>query len=306
MTHSKQAWSDYWQEGRADGEVFVDAAGRRHPALASYWQSVFETLPDGIRVIDIASGAGSVFGHLPAGHAHDLTAADLSAEALALLKKRTPGAQTIACSANAIPCPDQSFDLVASQFGVEYAGVDAFSEAARLVAPKGRLRILAHIEDGFIDAPNKAQLAAARLVAETGFIDRAVAIVTAVFEADEAAIARAERSFVPAARQLEAALQRCPEGVHAHLYQGFRQLYERRSRYLLGDIIGWLEDMRGEVDKVQIRLSEMRRAAMSTHDVQSISGQFHDAGLDSITIERFVSPQHSLPLAWDIRAERPE
>ena len=304
MQDPEQLWSRYWQDEGAGGEVFVDPSGGRHPALGTHWQSVFDSLADGASIIDIASGAGSIFAHLPSSHGFALTAADLSPKALEVLSGRFEGVHTLVCPADAVPSPDQSFDLVVSQFGIEYAGVGAFAEAARLVAPGGSFRALVHIEDGYLDAPNQQKLAEAQLASDSHFIDHAIELINAVFAADATAIEHAEAAFEPASRALAEALQRCPEGVHAHLLLGFRQLYERRAHYLAGDITGWLEAMRGEVDKAVLRLGEMRRAAMSAKDVEEIATGLREAGLKSITIEHFFAPQHSRPLAWDIRARR--
>lgn len=305
MQDPEQLWSRYWQDEGAGGEVFVDASGGQHPALKAHWQSIFESLEKGASIIDMASGAGSIFSHLPAAHEFTLTAADISAKALEVLAERFEGVRSLACPADAVPCPDQSFDLVVSQFGIEYAGRAAFAEAARLVAPGGSFAALAHIEDGYLDAPNRQKLAEAELASESRFIDCAIELVSAVFANDAAAIEEAEAAFAPALRVLAEAQERCPEGVHAHLYLGFRQLYERRTRYALGDITGWLEAMRGEVEKAIERLGEMRRAAVSAELIERIATSLRDAGLKSITIEHFFAPRHSRPLAWDIRARRP-
>ena len=115
MSNSEKGWTDYWKKDSADGEVFVNAQGERHPALAEFWRQQFECLPDGSRIIDLASGAGSVFAHLPEGHDHQLFAADISQVALKALEERFPGVTTIVCSADQVPLGDGSFDVVVSQ-----------------------------------------------------------------------------------------------------------------------------------------------------------------------------------------------
>lgn len=101
MEQATQGWSAYWEQEGAGGEVFVNAQGRKHPALAEFWAGVFEVLAPGARAIDIASGAGSIYAHLTADHGLDLAAADISEEALKVLQERIPGARTYVCPAEA-------------------------------------------------------------------------------------------------------------------------------------------------------------------------------------------------------------
>lgn len=305
MSNASEGWSEYWVQEGAGGEVFVNAKGEKHPALAAFWSSVFEPLTEGAAVIDIASGAGSIFGQLPADHGLELYAADISAEALQLLAERIPGVKVVECPADDIPLDDGRFDLVVSQFGIEYAGADAFAESARLVAPGGSLTALTHIRGGYVDARNKAQLEEARLVSETGFIDRCIELTEAEFSKDPDRIRQAESAIDPAATQIREAVGRCPQGVHAYLFAGFKQLYDRRWQYDMSDITGWLDGMRGEVDKAVMRLSHMRSAAMSADDMQSIRARLDTAGLIEVRIEEFLTPGNDEAVAWQIRATRP-
>lgn len=305
MSRTDQGWADYWQHDGDGGEVFVNAKGERHPALAEYWGAVFEGVPDSAAVIDIASGAGSIFAHLPAGHGLDLFAADIAEGALKALAIRIPGVTITLCSADAVPYGDGRFELVVSQFGIEYAGINAFSEAARLVAPGGRLSCLCHVEDGYIDSNNKAQLEEASLVNETGFIDLATALTKAGFSADVDAMQRSERAFVPAMKKIAAGIKRCPRGIHSHLYQGFQRLFEQRRSYDEADITSWLGQMQGELDKNIDRLSRMRAAALSPADTASITEKLKSAGLQEIQFEAFTTPGNRLPVAWKLSAARP-
>ncbi len=297
-------WSDYWQNEGASGEVFVDAQGRKHPSLAAYWARVFDELPGGTRVVDLAAGAGSVYAQLPAEHDLELYATDISAEALTLLVQKRPEVRTAVCGSDVVSYEYRSFALVVSQFGIEYAGIDAFREAARLVASPGRLVVLCHYEDGYIDARNRAELAGAKIAAETDFIGKALKLTAAAFSGERQALEAAARSFIPAERALADAVLERKQGVHAHLYAGFRRLYENRQQYLKSDIVTWLGEMQGELAKNLHRLECMCGAALSRDDVDRIRGMLESAGLSGISVEPFTAPGHDLPIAWELRAAR--
>ena len=306
MNTTPEGWSDYWEKDGAGGEVFVNARGEAHPALAEFWQAAFADVTAGSRIIDIASGAGSVFAHLPDGHDCRLAAADISDVALESLSQRFPDVQTLVCSADDIPLDDASFDMVVTQFGVEYAGVAAFDEAARLVAPGGRFVGLCHYRDGYIDSDNRAQLDEARIVRERGFIDAAIVLAKAAFTRDAARLKKAQDKFVAVATPVGEGMQRHRKGIHTHLFQGFRRLYENRRQYELADITGWLDAMRGELDKTIDRLERMRAAALAAEDVQQIRQLFEARGLEDVHCTPFETPGNQLPVAWELAAKKEE
>ncbi len=305
MSSTDQGWADYWQHDGDSGEVFVNSKGERHPGLAEFWNTVFDGTPADAAVIDIASGAGSIFAHLPEGHDLQLFAADIAEEALASLSNRIPGVTTMVCSADAVPYDDGRFDLVVSQFGIEYAGVGAFTEAARLVAPHGRFVGLCHVKDGYIDSNNRAQLDEAVLVDESGFIDLAIDLTTAGFSADTVAKHRTKEAFVPVMQQVTDGIRRCPRGIHSYLLQGFQQLFEQRQKYDEADITSWLDEMREELNKNIDRLTRMRAAALSPEDVANITENLTSAGLQEIQFKQFMTSGNKLPVAWSLSASRP-
>lgn len=298
------SWSDYWVHDGAGGEVFVSQQGDRHPALAEHWQRVFSGVQAKARVIDLASGAGSVYAHLPADHGFDLHAVDISADALEMLRHRVPGTTTKACSAADIPYDDAAFDLVVSQFGVEYAGLEAFPEAARLVSSGGKLAVICHYAGGYIDSRNRELLAGATVAKESAFVDKAFDLIEAAFSTDSDKQKQTASAFILAEKMLAAAVEKQQNGVHAHLYAGFRQLYERRRAYDKGDITRWLTQIRDELDKNIERLTHMCAAALSQDDMDTISETLGAQGLQRVTYSPFYSSGNELPIAWQLAAMR--
>lgn len=299
-----EGWSDYWREEGRKGEVFVDADGNKHPALTQFWQQKFEDLPTDARIVDIASGAGSIFAELDSLDKYELHANDLSPAAIELLTERMPSVTAIVAGAARLPYDDGSFDLVVSQFGIEYAGEAAFGEAARLVSADGRLVALVHYRDGHIDRRNAAELDAARIARDGDFIGHAIAVTRAVYAEDAAAFEQSFSDFGPAEKALAAAHDAQDHGVHAHLYAGFRRLFENRAQYDESDITDWLEAMRGELDRSIERLQTMREAALDREAVARIEAKLRDGGFDPVSVGAFVTPGNSTPVAWSLEARR--
>lgn len=304
MSNTESDWSEYWENDSPKGEVFVTSRGEKHPALSDYWARTFQDLARGTNIIDLASGAGSVFACLPEDHGYELCAADISDVALTLLREQFPSAHTVACSAAKVPLHDGSFDLVVSQFGIEYAGVEAFSEAARLLAEGGRLAALCHISGGHIDNGYQVQLSEARMVEESDFIAIAKSLATAAFSGSAAQLERAEQDFIAVTKHVGDGLFRQRHGLYTHLYQGFRQLYERRRQYDLADITGWLDAMHGELSVNLDRLTRMCAASLSESDVKEIRQVFEEQGLEYVHCTPFETPGNELPVAWNLTAQK--
>lgn len=297
-------WSEYWNNQGTSGEVFVNKAGDRHPRLASYWQTQLSGAPAASNIIDLACGAGSVFSDLGDNHSYTLIGTDLSVDALKLMHGRLPSAHVVSCSLSQLPFRHNSFDLVVSQFGIEYAGVESFADAGNLVASGGRIAILCHIEDGYINIRNAAMLAGAQEIIETGFVERSIELVKAAFTGKDELILKAEAEFNPAHGRVSAILEQNPEGIHNHLYFGFKKLYERRAHYDVSDITNWLESMRVDVQKNILRLTETGEAACSEAEIKQVCRDFTKLGLRKVGYSPFLISGNDLPIAWSITAER--
>lgn len=297
-------WSEYWNNQGFSGEVFVNKAWERHPQLASYWKVQFSGIHSASKIIDLACGAGSVLADLEEGHSHSLFGADLSIDALHLLRERLSPTHAVVCTVSQLPFPASTFDLVVSQFGLEYAGSEAFVEAAKLVTRGGRIVILCHIEDGYIDTRNKSMLTGAQKIVDTDFISKSIKLVEAAFDGHNSSLQKAKTAFMPVEQQISAMLNDHPEGIHKHLYFGFKQLFHRRSHYDVTDITTWLDAMRTDVGKNIMKLKQMCAAASSEEQIKQICRQFTQLGLREVGYSPFAVSDNDLPIAWSITAQR--
>lgn len=297
MNGEANNWSAYWRHDGAGGEVFVGPQGKVNAEIAAFWRSLFAGFDAGARIIDIACGAGSVFGHVSGPDNFELVAADLSIDALELLRTRTRGAEVVVASASALPFRESSFDLVVSQFGVEYAGPEAFEQAFRLLKPGGQIVTLSHVQNGFIDRKNAALQAGVRKAEEIEFIALATRLTRAIFSG--VGVDEAVRQFQPAEREMAAFVAEHPGGLHSHLYAGFRQLIERKAHYDEKDILGWLDGMTSELDLNRLRLHEMRKAALDDAAIENARSAAKRCGV-SLTIGQMTLAGQASPVAWRI------
>ncbi|MCC7152863.1 MAG: class I SAM-dependent methyltransferase [Rubrivivax sp.] len=145
-------WSRYWAQG-ALHSCATSYDGAYGGALAAFWRTQFVDLKPGQQVLDIATGNGALPQLLlqtmaTTGFQCDAIdrAAIVPTWAAALpptLRERLRFHAQIA--AEQLPFADSRFDLVISQYGIEYAELpQALRELLRVLRPDGRVALVLH------------------------------------------------------------------------------------------------------------------------------------------------------------------
>ena len=150
-------WSEYWAQGQLTS-LPQDFSANYDGEVADFWNATFAGVPDGGRVLDLCTGNGAVallaaawFREHNPGAA--VTAVDAAEVNPAAVQRQFPG-QTSSigdirfishCKVEELSLPDQSADLVTSQYGIEYCDwEEAAGQVARVLKPGGRLVIVCH------------------------------------------------------------------------------------------------------------------------------------------------------------------
>jgi ubiquinone/menaquinone biosynthesis C-methylase UbiE len=102
-------------------------------------------LSDNLDVIDLGAGSGKFLQSLQTNLGANVTGLDISPERIANALQKNKGISYLQGTMDAVPAPDNSFDIVVSTQTVEHLldqDLDkAFSEMARILKPKGLLFI---------------------------------------------------------------------------------------------------------------------------------------------------------------------
>ncbi len=311
------AWDVYWQGAR--GAALGPEGGVSCEGVPTFWHGVFESaFASGgpVTMLDCAAGSGVVTDlALTAAAARADTrfyAFDYSANALTMLMRRLPPVRTAVADARSTPFADGAFGLVVSQFGLEYAGVEAFAEAARVLAPKGTFAALIHYKGGAIERECADNLSAIRTVLDADFLPRAKAAISAAFAFERglgprSAAEQAAHRFGDALKAMQDLLRNrgvgAANGLPARLYRDVGTLHDRRRAYDPADMYDWFDGMTAEVSAYAMRMGSMTEAALGPDDIRAVRDAMAAHGVQVVKLDR-ISGEPDEPAAWSLTASR--
>ena len=311
------AWENYWS-GVIEAGAY-SAGGVSHPAIQSFWKQFFFEAAQAYNtpaILDIASGDGALIdlALLAFGvEGAEISSIDLSEAAVESIRERFPTVQGQAADAGDVPHESGHFDVISSQFGVEYAGEKAVSEAARLLAPGGRLALLMHKQGSCIHYECAANLDAIQRVQTSGYMTKALDM----FRAAYAALGGAERQpyddaaaeLAPAVQELEGIMREYGKNVAGDtvlsLYGGVADIHERLQAFDPEEVLGWLQRLDSEMETFAGRMKSMIESAMDQEAFEKACGILRGAGCEVDQAGPLLAPGEDLPYAWVITASRP-
>ncbi|MHA7819238.1 MAG: class I SAM-dependent methyltransferase [Erythrobacter sp.] len=156
MNDEAKAWGDFWASnaGGDSNGCLPDRWAAIENAQRAAWSSFIGDLPEGARVLDLATGDGRVLRWMLARRR------DLSLSGIDLaptLPPAPPGTRTQGGIAmEDLPFDDATFAAVVSQFGFEYGDpAKVAAEIARVLAAGGKVGLMVHRGDGPILEHNR-------------------------------------------------------------------------------------------------------------------------------------------------------
>jgi SAM-dependent methyltransferase len=286
----QEAWSRYWARGASHS--CVGSYGDRYGgAIAGFWRAVFGDLPPVARVLDVATGNGvlprMLLDRFP-GPGVQCDAVDIATvrprwlDGLAAVDRdriRVHGG----VDAAALPFGDRAFDLIVSQYGLEYTDLDrTLPEVLRVRAPDGGVAMVLHHAQG-----RPATLAAVEidhlgwLTCEGGLIAATAALVGPIAQAatPEGRAALRLDARANAARETFNALQG-ELSARGDGKDGADVLFEVRDAAMsvlamagregAAAATSALAALRGELDASETRLRDLRAHALDAGRAQAL------------------------------------
>lgn len=285
-----EAWTHYWKSAAKDSSGCIPGA----PAsvaelLKGIWADFFETLPRQAKLLDLGTGGGAVLREAQAGRPDlQLTGVD-SAKVLPDLGGKVAMFPDIYLEK--LPFKDGSFDVITSQFAIEYASLlQAVSEVKRILAPGGRFLLFCHHADSIIVHDNIKRLAAIEdLLAGSGLLNGAIKVV------------KQKKTLLPKKQKYLAQLLRKMQSKHPE-----QPLINEVAGIIAGlmteaGALQKLLSLRRDIEMEGRRISALQVSALSPAELQNFCSQLSSPDT-SVQYSTIFVPGTKTPLAWYLKS----
>lgn len=269
---SRRAWQRYWQSDRVAACMPDNPAASA--AIERYWKEEFSRLSPNARVLDIATGNGVLLlwaaqSAFDRGITLQLTGIDAAQiDPLRFVTSEQESLRNVVfhggVAAEGLPFEDAAFDVVVSQFGLEYSDLNAsLAEVSRVLAPGGCMRWLAHGASSAVVAESAERVGQMDfLLARDGPFAAMAFFSTALLQG---------RRIVKARDRLQASLDvsraYCLDNPPSELVQqicsSFLHMATENQRYHPEDIAALVEENREKMRFYRRRLRDLLAAQLT-------------------------------------------
>lgn len=295
-----ELWTKYWQSGPLHAcTIGFPEAAKLH--IAQQWRELFCSLSSNSHILDIATGNGAVL-----AYAREASSKERSFDVIGIDKaKINPEAavkltETRWCKlkfrsgvdAAELPFDDKKFDLVCSQFGIEYADFSAaLKEACRV--GRARLAFLIHAMEGIIVRQNVVQADQADwLRQELGLFDALRSHVQGPTWETSAKLKAIARAILSRISELEN-----PTFLHSISHDSGRFL-NIASHYSLDKLCAMINDMEQRLVEHSDRMRALGSAARSKRDMERAIKLCQEHGYAHAQIHACQADGHDDLIGW--------
>lgn len=293
----------------------VAARNTARTEIESWWRSWFSELPEASRVLDIATGNGIVLAYAAqaaeaGGMSLQLTGVDLadidpvrylSAPPKGLREARFMGG----IAAESLPFAAESFDVVVSQYGLEYADLDkALSEVERVLRAGGRIRWLAHSDESEVVRQNIDQHGQVDfLLASGGPVRLMERLIEKISK---------QRSTQTVLTSLAAGLRSAESYCHEHppadlvqeVCRGFADVASRWPAFYASDLAAMIRDTRQKLVAHRQRIEDLQAAVMTRSRQDCVRNVLRGPRWESVNVTELRVGESGGPIGIVIEARR--
>ena len=319
--HRRSAWSRYWKQDvlhSLPGSFEGNYAGE----IGRFWRRQFAPLDASHRVLDIATGNGAIPQLVCRACSNDMPRVD--AVDLAEVRPDWLATQPPQCSAalhfhagasaEALPFAAASFDLVTSQYGIEYCdAARAVPELARVLGPEGRLALLLHHRESRLATVAREELRLADgLLRAGGFLDRLDVIVPWLAQATSSEGRERLRNDPAANRARDDynhAMQAVARDAAASPFPDLLEEARAFSAQALGalqrvsatETLSRCRDYRAALIDARLRYAELCECAMDEGMMEAFAGRLAASGLVDVAFAP-ISHENGMLMGWTLTA----
>lgn len=319
----RDAWSSYWARGVPHSCVGTYGA-TYGGAIGGFWREVFRALPAVARVLDVATGNGALPRLLlehcrgPGVQCDAVDIASICPPWLAVLAPADRARVRFLGGVDAatLPFGDRSFDLIVSQYGLEYTDLDrTLPELLRVRAPDGGVAMVLHHAQGRPAALAAVEIDHLRwLTGAGGLLDAAAALIEPMARAatPQGRIGLQNDPRAHAARERFNDLQgqvtaRAAGGDGADVLFDAREavmsVFALAGREGAPRAVAALAALREEFTAAATRLRDLCAHALGAGEAQSLRERLRAAGV-SVSLDELREREGYL-MGWTMRASPP-
>ena len=282
----EKVWTAFWNQQRQSNPPAVVSAEWNAISRAQFlaWTDFAAPLPQGARVLDIATGSGKVPLMLQ-GSRPDLalTGIDIAQP----LPDPGHGIRLVGgVSMDALPFDDHSFDVGVSQFGFEYgeSGTTG-TEMLRVLEEGGPIGLMLHRGDGPILAHNRRREEQIRWVRQ----ERRIIETTRKLLPDEGVVAREAQALAASVAQ-EGREKFGADSVAWEIAEAVRLTLELAPRGTRQQLLATLAAIEEQSDNELGRIASLTNACASADDRSKLLAPFMDAGRGVVDVREIGLP----------------
>ncbi|MBV34762.1 MAG: hypothetical protein CMP47_04810 [Rickettsiales bacterium] len=313
-------WTKYWTENQIDScSAGIKA---QDSGISNFWADTEKMLNETSRVLDLCTGKGDVIAQLielQKNKKHGLslyTGADIAAidqelVALRFEKVSKNVSMDYETDVTALPYSDEAFDIVTSQFGVEYAfETGVVKELCRVMKSTGKARLVLHHSDSILVKVAKEEMSHIDILSQkAGYIElieqlipvfaklrnpanakklnkdaKAIRVRDLFNKESGMLLSRIERSSVPDI--LKDALNQSKKIFHVAKLQGPSAAKAELSRY------------KGELEQSRERMSDLVEVTVTKEQLDKLAETVNKFGKEITVQQELKSKSHIV--AWGV------
>lgn len=288
---SQTHWNSFWSQG------FITTFGSTLPdnytgELRRFWENLFSELENNCRILDIATGNGAIASIAVeelsrSGKTAMICAADAAVitEDIELpstakeLRKSIQFFSNTPCES--LPFLQNHFDLVTSQYGIEYSDWNrSLSEVFRVLKPEASAHFICHRENSSIVNPSMDEITVYEAaINKYGIFDAASEFIQILSASEHQAGQQNSAHLNKTINDFRLELKGNPlcNLLIAEIAESIKGL----RRLGIEGTLAQLRNRKSEFEAAQSRLLDMKSAALNNTDIENILAECRDIGFSS-------------------------
>lgn len=290
---SSRFWSQYWQQNNITSFGSSLKSGYTG-VLKEQWESIFEQLKDGAKVLDLCTGNLSLVrlakGSMPSFPRIEFIGVDFAQIEADEFVDNNPNVQLLGeVNIESLPFETETFDHVISNFGIEYSDLsNSIKEASRVLKKGGKIDIICHHDTSTLIQSSKQELSFISDVLKlNGPMTKLQVFVTAINKkqpSNNLAPIKANSKTEQLRAELNKAMSELLDKYGSYLYESeFMKFFKFIFGKEVSDKVLELNRYKEELTGYQVRIKAMVDSALNKETLIALNQELVNNGFEQST-----------------------